>query len=251
MRFMLAAVLFAFTASAQHDISKVEPAPSDAAIATPGPRKANKKYDVPDLTGAAQALGSQLIDGQLPRPLIDYIARTGQVEQRISLFQGGLVVVNMTGASAIRKKVLIPADALAAYTSAITAEALAAVDPHALITPDSTRRARIRVYDGTGNYVERIFDHGRVLPRSLNESVAPLRDLLRAISEDRDVTSSVVGYEPKPGDELVADDQKVYRVMRVVEPAGVVELKCLTAPTSMFVAKKDLSQYFVGAKPVE
>lgn len=249
MRYVLAAVLFAFTANAQHDISKVEPAPSDAAVATPGLRKANKKYDIPDLAGARQALGSQLIDGRLPRPLIDYVARTGDVEQRISLFEGGLVVVNMTGASAIRKKVLIPLDALEAYTKAISAEALAAVDPHALIVADPSRRAQLRVYDDNGNYVERVFDHGRVLPRTLNDPVAPLRDLLRAVSEDRDVTSSVAGYEPKAGDELVADDQKVYRVMRVVEPGGVVELKCLSAPTTMYIAKKDLNQYFVGAKP--
>ena len=249
MRFIAAALLFAFTANAQHDISKVEPAPSDAAIATPGPRKAMKKYDVPDLAGATQALGSQLIDGRLPKPLIDYLAISGGVEQRVSLFEGGLVVINMTGASAIRKKVLIPADSLAAYTAAITAEALMAVDPHSLLVPDPSRRAQIRVYDAEGNYVERIFDPRSVLPKELNDPVAPMRDLLRAISEDREVTSSVAGYEPKAGDELVADDQKVYRVMRVVEPSGVVELKCLTAPTTMYVAKKDLSQYFVGAKP--
>ncbi|HEX6159075.1 MAG TPA: hypothetical protein VF111_02845, partial [Thermoanaerobaculia bacterium] len=79
--------------------------------------------------------------------------------------------------------------------------------------------------------------------------VTPMRDLLRVISEDREVTSSVAGYEPKPGDELVADDQKVYRVVRVTEGANVVELKCLDAPTTIYVAKKDLYLYFVGARP--
>jgi hypothetical protein len=249
MRAIAAVLLFALTANAQHDISKVEPAPSDAAIATPGPRKAMKKYDVPDLAGATQALGSQLIDGRLPRPLIDYLAKSGGVEQRVSLFEGGLVVLNMTGASAIRKKLLIPKDALDSYTSAITAKALMAVDPRALVAPDPSQRAQIRVYDADGNYVERVFDPRRVLPKELDDPVTPMRDLLRAISEDREVTSSVAGYEPQAGDELVADDQKVYRVVRVVEPSGVVELKCLTAPTTMYIAKKDLSQYFVGAKP--
>lgn len=249
MRLIAAALLFAFSANAQHDISKVEPAPPDAAVATPGPRKPMKKYDVPDLAGAEQAVGSQLIDGRLRKPLIDYLAKTGDVEQRISLFEGGLVVINMTGASAIRKKVLIPGTALDSYTKAITTESLSKIDPYSLLAPDPLRRAQIRVYDAEGGYVERVFDPGRVLPKPLDDQITPMRDLLRAVSEDRDVTSSIAGYEPKPGDELVADDQKIYRVMRVAEPSGVVELKCLSAPTTIYIGKKDLKEYFVGAKP--
>lgn len=249
MRFVVAAVLFAFAANAQHDITKVEPAPTDAAVSTPGPRKPMKKYDVPDLAGAEQALGSQLLGGNLRKPLMDYIARTGDLVQRVSIFEGGLVVVNMTGAAAIRKKVLIPDTALANYQRAITSEGLRLVDPAALAPPEAARYAQVRVYDAQGGYIERMFDPGQVLPKALNDSVAPLRDLLRAVSEDRDVTSSVAGYDPKPGDELVADDQKVYRVVRVVDPPGIVELKCLSAPTTIYVARKDLKEYFVGARP--
>ncbi len=249
MRLLLIAVLVAFTANAQHDITKVEPAPPDAAIATPGPRKPMKKYDVPDLAGAIQAIGSQLIDGRLPKPLIDYVAVSDDVHQRISIFEGGLVVVNMTGASSIRKKVIIPADALEAYMKAASIEVLGKIDQKSLAAPKPTRRAQLRVYDKEGAFVERVFDPGHVLPKTLHRPISPLRDLLRAISEDRDVTSSVAGYEPKPGDELVADDQKIYRVIRVAEPNGVVELKCLSAPTTVYIAKKDLHQYFVGARP--
>ena len=249
MRLIAAALLFALTANAQHDITKVEPAPSDAAVATPGPRKPMKRYDVPDMAGAQQALGSQLIDGRLRKPLMDYLARTGEVAQRVSLFEGGLVVINMTGAAAIRKKVLIPADSVANYQKVITTEGLRTVNPAELAPPEATRYAQIRVYDAEGNYIERVFDPGRVMPKELNDAVSPLRDLLRAISEDRDVTSSVAGYEPQPGDELVADDQKIYRVMRVVDPPGIVELKCLSAPTTIYIAKKDLKEYFVGARP--
>lgn len=249
MRLVLIAVLFAFTASAQHDITKVEPAPPDAAVATPGPRKPMKKYDVPDLAGAIQAIGSQLIDGRLPKPLIDYVAVSDDVHQRISIFEGGLVVVNMTGAASIRKKVIIPPDALDAYQKAASIEVLGKIDQKSLAAPKPTRRAQLRVYTEDGAFVERVFDPGHVLPKTLHRPIAPLRDLLRAISEDRDVTSSVAGYEPKPGDELVADDQKIYRVIRVAEPNGVVELKCLSAPTTVYIAKKDLHQYFVGARP--
>lgn len=249
MRFLAAALLVAFAAHAQHDITKVEPAPSDAAVATPGPRKPMKKYDVPDLAGAQQALGSQLLDGRLRKPMMDYLARTGDVVQRVSIFEGGLVVINMTGASAIRKKLLIPEDAVAAYKRAVNIEALSAVDPHSLGTPDASRYGQIRVYDDAGNYIERVFDPGRVMPKAINDPVAPLRDLLRAVSEDRDVTSSLSGYQPKAGDELVADDQKVYRVVKVVDPPGVVELKCLSAPTTIYIPIRNLKEYFVGAKP--
>ena len=239
---------FALPALAQHDISKVDPAPPDSAISTPLPeaqRRMLRKYDIPDLAGAQQALGSQLIDGRLPRPLIDYITRDGSVQQRVSIFEGGLVVVNMTGAATIRKRVIIPPDALVAYMKATNADSVRAVDQRALSPAESDRRAQVRVYEKSGTYVERVFHPGKILPKELGDVITPLRDLLRAISEDRDVTSSIADYEPQPGDELVADDHNVYRVMRVVGDT-VVELKCLTAPTTIYVAKKDLNQFFIG-----
>ena len=254
MRILLTAVVLmgaAFTALAQHDISKVEPAPDEGAVATPIPMKRGmKKYDIPDLAGAEQALGSQLIDGRLRKPLLDFLTTEGPLTQRISVFEGGLVVVDMTGAATIRKKLLIPPDALAAYIETISPEALGAIEVHALAPPESGSRAQIRVYGADGKWVERIFNPHRVLPNDLSRQIEPLRDLLRAISEDRSVTSSVAGYVPKAGDELVADDRKVYRVMRIVPSSDpIVELKCLDAPTTIYVAQKDLHLYFVGAKP--
>ena len=249
---VLIALLWVLPAAAQHDITKVDPAPPDSAISTPMPesqRRMLKKYDFPDLAGAEQVLGSQLIDGRLPKPLIDFITRDGTIDQRVSLFEGGLVVINLTGAAAIRKKVLIPPDALSNYTKVITPAALRAIDQRELAPPEPNRRAFVRVYETDGKYVEREFHPGKILPKQMGDQVVALRDLIRAISEDRSVTTSVAGYEPKPGDELVADDHKVYRVMRIVDPPGVVELKCLDAPTTMYIAKKDLSQYFIGAKP--
>lgn len=243
-------VLAALPALAQHDISKVDPAGDDTAIATPIPqRRGMKKYDIPDLAGAQQAVGSQLIDGRLRKPLVDFLTTEGAVTQRISIFEGGLVVVNMTGAATIRKKVLIPPDALEACLQSITPEALAGIDTRWLAPADRDSRSLVRVYDGEGEPTEREFNPRRVLPKELNDQIAPLRDLLRAVSEDRSVTSSVAGYEPKAGDELVADDRKVYRVIRVVGTSDpVVELQCLDAPTTIYVAKKDLHLYFVGAK---
>jgi len=233
---------------AQHDISKVDPASPSSAIATPLPenqRRMLKKYDIPDLAGARQALGSQLIDGRLPRPLIDFLTRDGGVEQRVSIFEGGLVVINMTGAATIFKRVIIPPDALAAYQKAASPASLRGVDQTWLALPEIDRRSQLRVYDDDGAYVERVFNPGRVLPKALGDAIAPLRDLLRAISEDRQVTTTLAGYEPQEGDELVADDHNIYRVARVVN-GTVVELKCMTAPTTIYIDKKDLSQYFIG-----
>ncbi|HEX8170003.1 MAG TPA: hypothetical protein VF824_05615 [Thermoanaerobaculia bacterium] len=244
----------ALSAFAQHDITQVAPAPAGGAIATPLPesqRRALKRYDLPDLAGAKQALGSQLVDGHLPRPLVDYSTREGGIEQRVSIFEGGLVVVNMTGAATIRKKMILPSDALKTYLQAVSPEKLRAIEPWALTTPLPERRSVLRVYDDRGAYVERVFHPGAVPPKSLNDQLAPLRDLLRAVSEDRDVTSSVAGYEPKEGDKLVADDQKIYKVVRIIPANGVVELECLSAPTRIYVAKKDLHLYFVGAAAQE
>jgi len=253
VRRLLTALLLAsaFPALAQHDISKVEPAPDQGAIATPIPTgRGMKKYDIPDLAGAEQALGSQLIDGRLRKPLLDFLITEGSLTQRISVFEGGLVVVNMSGAATIRKKLLIPLDALSSYTSHISTKTLDAIEEQSLARPEPESREQIRVYDEEGKWVERVFNPRHMLPNDLNRQIAPLRDLLRAISEDRGVTSSVAGYIPKAGDELVADDRKVYRVMRVVPSSDpVVELKCLDAPTTIYVAQKDLHLYFVGARP--
>ena len=242
-------LLLLVLAATQHDISRVEPVAPDAAIATPVPereQKRLKRYEMPELSGAKQALGPQLIDGRLPKPLADYVAMEGSIEQRISIFEGGLVVVKMTGAASIQKKVIIPADALAQYMRTLNAESLKSIDQRELAPPEATRSATLRVYAPDGTFAERTFHPGRVPPKGLNDHIAPLRDLLRAISEDRGVTTSLAGYEPKEGDELVADDHKVYRVTRVVGGAGVVELTCIDAPTRMYIAKKDLHLYFLG-----
>ncbi|MEO8378359.1 MAG: hypothetical protein ABI779_01725 [Acidobacteriota bacterium] len=241
-------------AAVQHDITQVETVSPDAAVSTPVSERElrrMKKYDMPELAGATQVLGSQLIDGRLRKPLVDFIARDGTIEQRISIFEGGLVVVKMTGASTIEKKVIIPADALKQYTGSVTADAIRAIDPRQLAPPEPARRSLLRVYAADGSHRELVFHPDRVPPKELNDQVAPLRDLLRAISEDRGVTTSLAGYEPKAGDELVADDHKVYRIMRVADARGVVELRCLDAPTTVYMATKDLHLYFIGTRRAE
>src|SRR3954454_10793117 len=114
-----------------HDISQVEAAPLGGAIAVPLPERERKKlskYDIPELAGSKQAVGSQRIDGRLPKPLVDYSVATASLYQRLSIFEGGLVVVEGRGTGGtIRKKVIIPADALSNYLHSISPQSLAGV----------------------------------------------------------------------------------------------------------------------------
>ncbi|HVS30648.1 MAG TPA: hypothetical protein VMS98_04250 [Thermoanaerobaculia bacterium] len=241
------------TAAEPHDISKVDTAPLGGAIAVPIPEKQRrrlKRYEIPELVGAQQAIGSQLIDGRLPLPLVDYHVRNAVIDQRISFFEGGLVVVRLSGAGGtIQKRVIIPPDALEKYLEVTSARSLRKIGEMEVTPPAELRTARLRIYDGD-SFVERLFDPTGTKPKRLQDQVGPLEDLLRAITEDREVTSSVAGYEPKVGDELVGDDRRVYRVERVIADSGIVQLRCVSQPTILYIAKKDLHNYFVG-KPAQ
>lgn len=241
------AVVISAQQTPPHDITQVDAAPLGGAIATPLPEKQRKqlmKYEIPELAGSRQALGSQLLNGALPRPLVDYVVQDAKVQQRISLFQGGLTVVDVRGAAGpMRKKVIIPDDALKNYLKSVST--IASVRQTDIPSPRDDRRAFLRVYIGPNDYTERAFDPAAALPHVLNDEIAPLRDLLRAITEDRAVTNTVAGYMPKRGDKLVGDDRKVYEVVRVMNEQ-IVELRCLSQPTTMYVAVKDLYNYFIG-----
>jgi hypothetical protein len=233
-----------------HDISQVETAPLGGAIAVPLPQKEQrrlKKYDIPELVGARQALGSQTIKGELPRPLMDYVVTDDGVDQRLSIFERGLVVVSMKGAGgSMFKKVLLPADALATYQKAVSPAILETVDARTVSPPESGRRSVLRLYRPDRSFVELEFDPSGGIPKPLGDEIRPLEDLLRALSEDRTVSNSVAGYEPKVGDELVGDDRKIWRVERIIQDVGIVQLRCVGQPTVIYIAKKDLYNYFIG-----
>jgi hypothetical protein len=232
-----------------HDITMVDTAPLGGAIAIPLPERERKKlskYDIPELVGSRQAVGPQRIDGRLPRPLVDYSINTTAVYQRLSIFEGGLVVVEARGTGGtIRKKLVIPPDALKNYLHAITPTALASVRDSELTKPRDTRRALLRAYDAQQSFVERQFDPMARMPKALSDQVVPMQDLLRAVYQDRTVTNSVASYMPKVGDQLVGDDKKVYKVTRVVSEK-IVELRCMSQPTTIYVDVKDLYNYFIG-----
>ncbi len=237
-----------------HDITKVDPAPVGGAIAIPLPQEREKelrKYGLDELAGSRQAIGSQLIDGRLPHPLVDYYVHDGPVDQRISLFERGLVVVRMSGAGGtIQKRVLIPDGAAKKYLESASPAKVARIDAFALPTPAPNRGALLRVYSDPAHYVERLFDPAAAKPKLLHDAIMPLEDLLRAISEDRTVTNTIAKYDPKVGDELVGDDRKTWRVERIIDKGNdaldIVELHCTSQPQVMYVVKKDLYNYFIG-----
>src|SRR5437763_7894117 len=170
--------------TAMHDITQVDAAPLGGAIAIPLPERERKKlakYDIPELAGARQAIGSQRIDGRLPKPLVDYSATTADIYQRLSIFEAGLVVVEVRGAGGtIRKKVIIPDDELHSYVHTISPSALAAVRDSELSKPRDTRRSLLRAYDERQHFVERQFDPMATMPKELSDQIVPLQDLLRA-----------------------------------------------------------------------
>src|SRR5436853_1774343 len=107
----LLAVLLATGALAQsppqqdppHDITQVDVAPINGAISVPLPEKQRKrlqKYEIPELVGSRQALGSQLIDGRLRHPMLDYITEQGPIHQRLSVFEGGWSAATCTAPAA-------------------------------------------------------------------------------------------------------------------------------------------------------
>ena len=181
------------------------------------------------------------------KPLVDYSVTTADIYQRLSIFEGGLVVVEVRGAGGtIRKKVIIPDDALPELPPHdLARRAGARCAMRELSKPRDTRRALLRAYDAQQNFVERQFDPMATMPKALSDQIVPMQDLLRAIYQDRAVTNTVAGYMPKAGDQLVGDDKKIYKVVRVVNDK-IVELHCLSQPTTIYVDVKDLYNYFIG-----
>ena len=119
-------------------------------------------------------------------------------------------------------------------------------DVHTLISY-RLGQALLRIYRDDGSHVELAFNPAGTVPKSLADEIRPLEDLLRVISEDRTLTSSVAGYEPAVGDELVGDDQRTWRVERVTD-TGIVELHCVSQPTVVYIDKHFLYNYFVGKR---
>lgn len=246
-------LLLALPAAAQQSESVPErpgaPTPGSAlSLPMPTSRQADlSRYEIPELAGAEVVRGSHLVDGRLPYPLADYSATVGKLTQRISIFENGIIAVSMKGAGgSIRKRIRIPPDALEAYRKVLEAETL---DTFWSQPPGTTAdRAVLRIYRDDRSHVERTFNPTIVQSASIDRPLQILNDLLRALSEDREATNPITGYTPRVGDHLVSDDEQTFRVVAVLQNGEYLELVSTREPLTLYVAMKDLHNYFIGRR---
>lgn len=252
---LLLAFSLAVQAPAQTDPEsdfESDPSASGTSISIPRPEARDQdpeKYEIPELAGASTARGSYLVGGELPRPVLHYIVRLPRVLQRMTIFENGLVVVHVdNGGASIRKQLVLPMDAVATYRTHISPAALELIQDDGQDRGLSSGRGVIRSYRDDGTFVERSFDPTLVLRAELSQKKIIMDDLLRALAEDREVSNPLTGYRPKLGDVLVADDQKSYKITRIIDGGTVVELTCTSDPLKMYVSSKDLYNYFIGKR---
>lgn len=208
-----------------------------------------RRYQVIELAGAMPVDGSFLVDGRLPEVVVDYVSQLGKVRQRVSIFENGVVSIELSGVGArVEKKVLMPPDAVAAYRDFFETCEIESYRPldqgtdHDRVTLRLARRGR--------DAVEKRFPATSMVPENVERMRLVLDDLLRALSEDREVTNPISLWTPREGDTLLGGDQKSYRVVRLLQ-GEFIELVCTTEPVRRFVPIKDLHLYFVGAVPSE
>lgn len=238
----LVALILPLIAAAQSDSP-----PPGSVISLPNPDLPQlqlERYEIPDLAGATPVTGSMLVDGRLPRPLIDYGAKAPGILQSVTIFEQGLIAIRIdSGTARIRKRLILPADAFASYVARVSpAKIRDAVLPD---FDEATTYEYIRAYDEDGKMVERRFDPAFVLPGELEMPRSMMQDIIRAMGHDREVTNPLARYEPRVGDRLVREDQRLFEVTRVINKL-FVELRCQSEPTSMYVAIGDIQQLFVG-----
>ncbi len=208
-----------------------------------------RKYEVIELSGAMPLDGALLVDGRLPAVVLDYVSKLGSIRQRASIFENGVVSIELSGVGGrVEKKVLLPADALASYREFFTACDLPSFRP--IDHGTETDQVLLRLALAGDSVIEKRFPATSIVPENVERMRLVLDDLIRVLSEDREVTNPIALWKPREGDTLLGGDQKRYRVTRILD-GEFIELVCETEPVRRFVALKDIHLYFVGAVPSE
>jgi hypothetical protein len=207
-----------------------------------------RRYEVVELAGAMPVDGSLLVDGKLPAPVLDYTSEIGGVKQSATMFENGVVsVALMTEAGRVEKKVLLPADALASYRQFFAACDIGSYRP--LDPGRDGDRVMLRLATSAGTAIEKSFPASTIVPENVERLRLVVDDLLRALSEDREVTNPISRWEPRVGDTLLGGDEKAYRVVRIKDE--FIEVVSTSEPVRRYVPLKDLHLYFVGSLPSE
>jgi hypothetical protein len=218
-----------------------------SASSVPPPEESSntKDYEPSLLEGSMPASGSQLIEGRLPRPLLDYRVDAEQTRQRISFFESGLVVLHLdAGGTTLRKRLIIPPDAMKNYLAILPIDRLEQLSRNDMSWNSAGASSMIRLYREDGSSATARFSNSLVMPDELQRMRSALDDLARVLSEDREVTNPLIGYEPHLGDRLLSEDQKLYQIVQITNNGQLLELTCTREPTTIFVATKDVHTIF-------
>lgn len=250
----LAAAVVMFTTAtprllAQTDEEYIPPPELGAAISIPKPDEGEideEAYTSPELTDTRPAIGSQLIDGRLPSPRLDYSIVTPKSLQRLSFFEQGLVVLHMKAGDAnLRKRMLLPEGALDEYLRLFTPEDALRVSHDEILTNGITDdRGIIRVYRDDGTHEQVVFSNSRVLPASVQQLRSTLDDLIRILAEDRGATNPLANYSPRIGDKLISEDLKLFEITAMAQEGRIIEFTGLQEPIRVYVDRDDIPAYF-------
>jgi hypothetical protein len=235
--------------AAQFDEEYLPPAELGTAISIPKPPEDQvdeTRYTSPELPDTRPAVGSQLVDGRLPRPRLDYAIITPKSLQRLSFFDRGLVVLHMkAGAANLRKRMILPEAAIEEYLRVMTPDDAARIArEERLLTALSNDRGFIRVYREDGTHAQVEFSNSRILPATVQQFRSILDDLVRILAEDRGATNPLVDYSPRLGDKLISEDMKLWEVTAFAGDGSIVELTGLQQPVRIFVSKDEIPSYF-------
>lgn len=205
------------------------------------------RYNIVELTGA-RAADPSVLDGELPPLVVEYVTDLTPIRQRLAIYETGLVEVELEGTGAtLQKLVMIPEDAVAEYEKFFRT---CDIEKFVPMDRGDPGRNQVVLRLGSGDAaVERRFRATSVVPENVERLRQVLHDVLRALCEDRTATNPIAQYEPVVGDVLVGDDQKTYRVVRLINDGEYTELLNTTHPLRMVVATQDLHLYFVARQP--
>lgn len=250
----LAAAVLTFASAAPHLSAQPEeeympPAELGSSISIPKPPEDEidaSKYESPELTDTRPAIGSQLVEGRLPRPLLDYSIVTSKSLQRLTFFEQGLVVLHMKAGDAnLRKRMLLPPAALEEYRLLLTPDnARTIARNESLINGLSNDRGIIRVYREDGSHAQIEFSNSRILPAAIQQLRSTLDDLIRILAEDRGATNPLASYVPRIGDKLISEDLKLFEITALAQQGEIVEFTGLQEPIRVYVSRDEIPSYF-------
>jgi hypothetical protein len=245
----LVLVTTAVPVQAQVDEDYSPPSELGVSISIPRPNEGdvdNSRYTSPELPDTTPAVGSQLVDGRLPRPRLDYAIVTPKALQRVSIFEKGLVVLHFrAGNATLRKRMILPQGALDEYLQMITPDEAARIARNEiLINGLSADRGIIRLYRDDGSHEMIEFSNSRILPSTVQQLRSSLDDLIRVLAEDRGATNPMSGYTPRLGDKLISEDMKLFEITHIAQQDEIVEFTGLQEPVRLYVPMDDIPSYF-------